>query len=278
MPELPDLVYIASHLNSATVGRTIVEVQVKQPIVIRDTLDIPFDVALIGKIISSVTVHGPFLTFGFTEGIELVINLMRAGGLQHQFPHEKPEGYFCFGLSLNDGTRLNLGDEQRMAKAYLIRRGLYQLIPKYATQGIDIRSPEFTPDEFRRLASASKRKQVRVFINDHTILSAIGNAYADEILFEAGIHPKTFVGKLTPDDIDTLFHSILHVMKWGIEKVTAAHRPIHVKVRDHVRVRNRKGKPCPRCGTTIRREGVRGHDVFFCPRCQPATRELFINW
>jgi hypothetical protein len=56
-----------------------------------------------------------------------------------------------------------------------------------------------------------------------------------------------------------------------------AAEPIHVKVRGQLRVRNRRGEPCPRCGSTIRREGVRGHDVFFCPRCQPATRRHFFD-
>jgi formamidopyrimidine-DNA glycosylase len=49
-------------------------------------------------------------------------------------------------------------------------------------------------------------------------------------------------------------------------------------VRDHLKVRNRKGSPCVRCGTTIRREGVRGYDVFFCPTCQASTRRSFIEW
>ena len=101
---------------------------------------------------------------------------------------------------------------------------------------------------------------------------------ADEILFDAKIHPKTFVYKLPPQEIEQLYNSVLSVMKWGIQKVETAAQPIHVKVREHMKVRNRKGEPCPQCGTTIRREGVRGHDVFFCPTCQPATRRLFIDW
>ncbi|MER3522752.1 MAG: hypothetical protein C4326_01450 [Ignavibacteria bacterium] len=53
--------------------------------------------------------------------------------------------------------------------------------------------------------------------------------------------------------------------------------PIHVKVHSHMRVRNRHRQPCPRCGTTIRHEGVRGYDTFFCLQCQPSTRKLFLD-
>jgi len=92
------------------------------------------------------------------------------------------------------------------------------------------------------------------------------------------IHPKTFVTRLGAEDIERLHEAIRGVMKWGAVCVNAAQQPIHVKVRDHMKVRNRRGEPCPRCGTTIRREGVRGHDVFFCPACQPASRKVFIDW
>jgi formamidopyrimidine-DNA glycosylase len=278
VPELPDLLYISDYLQNNILRRTIVEAPVKQPIVVRDTLEQSFGEALVGKLLLSVTLRGPFINLACSGKVDLVINLMLAGKLQHQRADDEPEGHLCLSLFLDDRTRLHLCDEKKMAKAYLVRHGVYGQIPKYDTQGIEILSPEFTPETFRRLAAAHTRKQVRVFINDHTILSAIGNAYADEILYDAEIHPKTFVAKLSPQDINRLYASIGRVMKWGTEKVKEAGQPIQVKVREHMRVRNRKGKPCSRCGTTIRREGVRGYDVFFCPTCQPATRKLFIEW
>ncbi len=278
MPELPDLLYIQKHLRGKVCGHTIVGAEVKQPIVLRVAIEHGFESALQGRTIQECELNGPFIRLGLSDNLDLILNLMLAGKLQHQQPGEKPEGYLCFSLTLDDRTKLNLCDEQKMAKAYLVNKDEYSGIPKYREQGIQILDPEFTIQVFRMLAAKHSRKQVRVFINDHTILSAIGNAYADEILFEARIHPKTFVYKLAPEEVDHLYASILSVMKWGTEKVEAAARPIHVKVREHMKVRNRKGEPCPRCGATIRREGVRGFDVFFCPRCQPASRKLFIDW
>jgi len=241
MPELPDLLYIQSYLRSTIIGRTIHALEIRQPVVLR-------------------------------------VNLILAGRLQHQQPSQTPEAYLCLSLLFDDATRLNLCDEQKMAKAYLIRHDEIGSVPKYPTQGISILSPEFTLDSFRELIAPHRRKQVRVFLNDQTILSAIGNAYADEILFEARIHPKTFVSRLSVVEIDRLHAAIVTVMQWGIQQVERAAEPIHVKVRSHMRVRNRHGSPCPNCGTTIRREGVRGYDVFFCPSCQPASRKLFLDW
>ncbi len=278
MPELPDLLYIQKYLHSNIVGRTVTDVDLKRPIVLRNALDRPPEKVLGGRRIGSVRLTAPFLTVEFDEEIDLIVNLMLAGRLQHQRPRDKTLGHCCLGLLLDDGTFLNICDEQQMAKVYLVRRGDYATVPKYNQLGIDILSAGFTAEKFRELAQRHSRKQVRVMINDHTILASIGNAYADEILFDAGIHPKTFVGKLTGEELDRLHKSIVSVIQWGVAEVEKADQPIQVKVREHMKVRNRKGEPCPRCGTKVRREGVRGYDVFFCPKCQPVTRKLFLDW
>ncbi len=278
MPELPDLLFIKTYLKKEVEGRTIASTIVKQPIVIRVALDQPFEQAVSNKSIDSIDIRGPFIRFELSESVDIIINLMLAGRLQHQRPGEKTEGFLCCSLTLDDSSKLNLCDQDKMAKLYVVPHGDYSAIPKYREQGTDILSPEFTLEKFKELARRNSRKQVRVFINDHTTLSSIGNAYADEILFDAQIHPKTFVSKLQGEELSRLYSSIASVMAWGAGKVEEAAKPIQVKVREHMKIRNRKGEPCPRCGTTIRREGVRGYDVFFCPTCQPASRKLFIDW
>ncbi len=278
MPEIPDLLYIRKYLAGALAGRSIAAVDVKQPVLVRNMLDAPLGNVLPGRSFRAVEQRGPFLRLALDGEIDIVTNLMLAGRIQHQRKGEKPEGYLCLSWTLDDGSALRLCDEKKMAKLYVCRRTDTASIPRYGTQGADILSGEFTREKFFALAAANARRQVRVMINDQTVLSAIGNAYADEILFEARIHPKTFTGKLSRDETGRLYEAIGTVMTWGTAMVEQAGRPIHVKVRDHLKVRNRKGEPCPRCGATIRREGVRGHDTFFCPSCQPPSRKLFIDW
>ncbi len=278
MPEIPDLLYIRNYLDAHITGRTILRVTVRQPVVIRSLAGETFAAALEAKSIREVRIRGPFLLLLLTGNLELIVNLMLAGRVQHVRDGEKPEGYLCLSLSLDDESALHLNDRQKMMKVYLTTGGRYDGIPRFSGQGIDVLSPGFTAERFIELAARHGRKQVRVFINDQTILSAIGNAYADEILFEARVHPKTLVGRLDGPALERLHGAIRSVLEWGIREVELAGAPIQAKVRGHLRVRNRKGKPCSRCGTTIRREGVRGYDVFFCPRCQPPTRSHFIEW
>jgi formamidopyrimidine-DNA glycosylase len=278
MPELPDLVYIRDRLAGAIVGRTVIDAVLKKVVVLRTIVDAPFEETVRGAAVSAITVRGPFLTIECGDRCDLVVNLMLAGRMQLQQRAEKPAGYLCLSLGFDDGRRLNICDEQTMAKVYLVRHGDDRSVPKLRTLGVDLLSPAFTRPLFHSLAAANSRKQVRVFINDHTVLSAIGNAYADEILFEARIHPKTIVSRLSSAQIDALYDAIGGVLAWGIARVREANAPIQEKIRTHMKVRNRHGKPCPRCGTTIRREGVRGYDVFFCPRCQPSTRKALVDW
>jgi formamidopyrimidine-DNA glycosylase len=143
------------------------------------------------------------------------------------------------------------------------------------TGGVDILSPGFTPERFVSLLR-HRRDQVRVFLLDKKALDSLGNAYADEVLFEAGIHPKTFCRKLSHDDGVRLHAAIVKVMEEAVAEVDGRAEPIEVKVRDFLKVRRKQ--TCPRCGSKIRTAGVRGMDAWFCPRCQPATRPGLVDW
>ena len=276
MPELPDLQYLVKNLSHMICGTTVTSVKVSEPIVIRMVVPKSFEQALAGEQFVQVVRHGPFINFKMTT-VELIVHAMLAGRYHLEQQSAKKMRGECFAIYLDDGRILHYSDTRRMGKAYVTQHGAYDSIPGYLTQGVNIVAQEFTLPVFRAMISKT-RKQVRVFLMDQTSLSAIGNAYADEILFSAGIHPKTFCNKLTRHDSDRLYACIGNTIQWGIEKVEAAGQPLEVKVREHMRVRGRKGMPCPNCAATIRREQVYGYDTYFCPTCQPATRKQFITW
>ncbi|MGH7495838.1 MAG: Fpg/Nei family DNA glycosylase [bacterium] len=279
MPESPDLVYLEKKLNQYLPGQTIAVVEVREPIVMRMLLPGKFAEELPGSTISAVRRHGPFLVFDLSEEKELIIHLMLAGRL-HWVPYGNTKIPHVCALSLAcepSHHYLHYTDDKRMGKIYLAQKGRHDQIPRFTEQGPDLLTPAFTLDNFKEQLKKS-RKQVRVLIMDQTIVSCIGNAYADEILFVAGIHPKTFCYQLIDAEIEKLFNAIGEVMRWGMAEVERAQQPLEVKVRDHMRVRNRKDRPCPNCGTKIRRAGVLGFDSFFCPQCQPHQRSQFIDW
>jgi len=115
-----------------------------------------------------------------------------------------------------------------------------------------------------------------VFLLDKKALDSLGNAYADEVLFEAGLHPKTFCRSLSHDDGVRLHDAIVKVMNEAVAEVAGRGEPTEVKVRDFLKVRLKE--TCPRCGGKIRTAGVKGMDAYFCPHCQPARRPGFVDW
>ena len=272
MPELPDLLYIVARLKERLVGRAVTAERVGEPVILR--FAVPGNLSLLlGRPLVDAFRKSHFLVFRF-EGLDLAVNPMLAGRFRLAEPGDRDERSLGFALGF-DEVELRYLDDKRMGKAYLITTDDWRAIPGMKTGGVDILSPEFTPERFVSLLK-HRRDQVRVFLLDKKALDSLGNAYADEVLFEAGIHPKTFCRKLSHDDGVRLHGAVVRVMEEAVAEVEGRAEPIEVKVRDFLKVRRKE--TCPRCGSKIRSAGVRGMDAWFCPRCQPATRPGFVDW
>ena len=286
MPELPDLLYIQARLREALVGRRVVAERLREPIVMRFAVRGNLSL-LLGRRLDDVIRHAHFLVFRF-EDLDLAVNPMLAGRFRLTAPDEKEERDLVFALTFEGPkgattetapmarTDLRYRDEKNMGKAYLLAKGDWKAAAGMdQAGGIDVLGPEFTRERFVSLLK-KRRDQVRVLLLDKRALDSIGNAYADEILFEARLHPKTFCRSLSHDDAVRLHDAIVKVMREAVAEVARRGEPIDVKVRDFLKVRLRD--VCPRCGAKVRKAGVRGMDAYFCPHCQPATRSGLVDW
>ena len=272
MPELPDLIYVLGKLREGLLGRHVSAERVKEPVVLRFAVRGNLSL-LLGRPLADIFRKSHFLVFRF-EGLDLAVNPMLAGRFRLSAPGDKEEGSLAFALGFGD-LELRYLDDKVMGKAYLIAPDDWKAVPGMQTGGVDLLSPEFTRERFVSLLR-HRRDQVRVFLLDKKALDSLGNAYADEVLFEAGIHPKTFCRSLSHDDGVRLHDAIVKVMTEAVSEVARRKEPIDVKVRDFLKVRLKE--TCPRCGSKIRTAGVRGMDAYFCPRCQPATRAGLVDW
>jgi formamidopyrimidine-DNA glycosylase len=279
VPELPDLLHVVSRLRERLNGREVVSERVKEPVVLRFTVRGNLSL-LLGRSVKDVFRKSHFVVFRF-EGLDLAVNPMLAGRFRFAETTDRDEAALAFALGLSSRAgadaelELRYLDDKTMGKAYLIANDDWRAIPGMQTGGVDLLSREFTAERFSSLLK-HRRDQVRVFLLDKRALDSIGNAYADEILFEARLHPKTFCRSLTHDEALRLHAAIVKVMTAAAAEVAARDEPIEVKVRDFLKVRLRE--VCPSCGSKIRKAGVRGMDAYFCPRCQPATRPGFLDW
>jgi formamidopyrimidine-DNA glycosylase len=271
MAERPDLEYLVPALARALAGQTVTAVRVRKPVVMRVAVPGGAELALVGRRFSGVFRRGHFVRFEFEPGaaIELVVSPMLAGRFVVVEAAAKVSADTAVVFALEDGRELRYRDDVQMGKVYVVPRGAWDQVPGLATVGVDVLDPKrFTLAAFRALARG-RRDQVRVFLMDKSALDAMGNAYADEVLWEARLHPKRRVGSLEPDELERLHAAIATVLD-GARRTIAARAPaLDVKLRDFLKVRGRAGTPCARCGTTLRTAGVHGHDTDFCPACQP---------
>ncbi len=278
MPERPDLEYVVPILARELSGRRVASVRVKKPVVLRIALEGKLEELLAGRKIAAVERRAHFVRFDLGE-LELVVSPMLAGRFALAPAGDKSPADLAVAWGLDDGRELRYRDDVQMGKVYLIRRGDWKQVPGLERIGIDVLDTKrFTRAAFRAVA-AKRRDQVKVFLMDKSALDAMGNAYADEVLFEARLHPKTFVKALAPEEVDRLHDAIVKVLGEARKVIAKRKPPLDEKLRDFLKVRGRHGQPCPRCGATIRSAGVHGHDAEFCPECQPATRRSgIVDW
>ncbi len=251
-------------IQGALGGKKVVAVRVGDPVVLRALK--PADELLVGRTLRSVAHHGKYLVFAF-DGLDMTVNPMLAGSFSLQPTGAKVTKDTRLRLEFDGGTELRYRDDVRMGKVYL---GVEA--PGLADIGPDAGTLEWSEQEFATRAKA-KRSEVRNLLQDQTFVSGIGNAYADEILWDAMLHPKRRIGSLSPEELSRFYGSLRSVVANGLTQVEAA-MPAELgkKPRDHLRVRGRAGRPCPRCKAVIMRRRKGLDDVDLCPKCQPAPK------
>lgn len=271
MPELPELEVVREVLAHHVVGQTIESVEVSPaggPIVIRDLTFQGFESSLTGAKITGVARRGKFLIFTFEPPLYLVINPKLTGRLQLAAAGEKRHAKTHASLALSGGRELRYVDQKTMGQLYLTRDPPDSAgIPDFAGMG-----PEpltVSREEFRTRLKPFRGEIKGVLIRGE-FLVGIGNAYADEILWTARLHPYRKRTSLKPDEIDRLYDAVRMTLLDAIEKVRAEmDEAIHREPRDFMNVHMKTGKPCPRCGTPISLVGANQRITNFCRNCQP---------
>ena len=278
MPERPDLEYVVPLLQ-AVVGLRVERATVRNPVVLRVAVEGTFEEHVVGCTIEAVERRAHMVVFTLSGDLDVVISPMLAGRFRLLEPNVRARKACAVVLELSDGRELRYVDDVQMGKVYVVPRArAAKVVPGFEPIGVDVLSRAFTLEAFTKLVK-KRRDQVKVFLMDKSALDAMGNAYADEVLFHAGLHPKLRARSLKPDQVERLHAAIVEVLTDARDEVASRQAPMDEKIRDFLKVRNRKGEPCPACGTTIRAAGVRGHDAFFCPSCQPdESGRGFVDW
>lgn len=268
MPEIPDLHNIQVFLNGELSGVKIASVEPRQTLVLRMPTLEEFVATLTGNTFMEVGRRGKFVLFRMATGHVLAINPMLTGRLQYTDPGSKRHAKTCFVLKLENEKELRYFDSKLMGKVYLVPDGQLGLIPRFQEMGPEALDPEVTLEVFEKRLRRHPGQVKNILVND-TFLAGIGNAYADEILFQAGVYPYRRRPTLSGVEIESLYNSVHSVLVEATEIVgQRMDGRIELKIRDFLKIHGKGQEPCPRCGSRISQVQANQRLTNFCRHCQ----------
>jgi formamidopyrimidine-DNA glycosylase len=270
VPELPEVEILRDELRSHVLGRRVKKLVIPEGR--QGSCPLPqWKAALEGGMIVEVERRGKMLLVHLDSGFSLVVHLMMVGQLLLSSLHHGEPQDVCLVLDFGE-DRLSLGQVHLKFVRLVCTRELEEL-PELQKLGCDPLEGEFTAPRLGELLVGRKGK-IKSFLLDQRYVAGIGNTYADEILFEAGISPIRVACSLTGEEVQTLHLTIVRTLRRGLELGGSSEMAfVHLdgskgSFQEQFRVKGRKGEPCLVCGTTIERVSVGGRGTYFCPACQ----------
>jgi formamidopyrimidine-DNA glycosylase len=275
VPELPEVETIRRQLAPHLEGRTLLDVEIldwrwtrpEDPATVADGLR--------GQQVLRVGRAGKYLVWELSDERFLLVHLRMTGALL--FDPEADPLHTRVRMQLDGGHRLIYVDPRRFGTGHLLLGEAARDAYLAERLGVEPMTPEFTTDHLRTIARG-RTAPVKAFVLDQRRIAGVGNIYADEALFRAGIHPLRAAGALTRPQLDALRAGIEQALADGIEAKGATIDDFrHVdgargSFQDRFLVHLREGEPCVNCGASIRKLVVGGRGTYVCEHCQPRPR------
>ncbi|MHB1534402.1 MAG: bifunctional DNA-formamidopyrimidine glycosylase/DNA-(apurinic or apyrimidinic site) lyase [Acidimicrobiales bacterium] len=277
MPELPEVETIRRDIDKEFTGKRIKRVEVTGTRSVRrhQTTE-EFVSRLEGHRLASTVRRGKYLLLGLDSREVLVVHLGMSGQLRRADPKEPLDRHTHVVVFFSGAPQLRFVDPRTFGELFVtVPDEVEHAVPELAHLGFDPIDDQMPWTRFSELLSA-RRTKLKPLLMDQRFIAGIGNMYADEILFAAGLRGDRSSERLTPQEIRRLYRSIgetlLEAIKHrGSSLADEQYRDLFGDVGDYQRLHNaydREGQPCPRCRSTIVRVRAGGRSSFFCPQCQ----------
>jgi len=271
MPELPEVETIKEDLRKLVVGSEIERARVLDASLVEQPSAQEFASRLEGVSITGARRRAKHLIVELDTGDSLVFQLKIGGQLLLVPPVEEPETDLMLVLDFDGDRRLFLRDETGFTRARLLDAN--ELEERLSPLGPEPFEEEFDAGYLLR-AIGSRKAQIKPLLLDQKVVSGIGNIYADEILYDARLHPRRKANTLTEGEWEALHAAIRSNLAAGVE-----HRGTTVRLykdvldrpgehQNYLRVFEEHGQPCPGCEGEVVREKVSGRPSHFCSACQ----------
>ncbi len=272
MPELPEVETIRAGLKDQVLGKEIAQVRVNRPQIIGRPGVKLFIKTLVKDKFTDLVRRGKFLAFPLANDKILIVHLRMTGRLL--LSHQPTLGRPDVVIEFSNGARLIYEDRRHLGRMIIVRKDSNSDLGAMLGLGLEPFSPDFTG---RWLAGRlqKSRRAVKLFLLDQKIIAGLGNIYACEALFRAGIHPLTPGCRISFAQASRLRHAIVFVLKKAVslqgtsfsDYVDASGQPGNYQ--RFLKVYGREGDRCFRCRQTVARIKHQGRSSYFCPGCQP---------
>jgi len=270
MPELPEVETTLRGIGPHLIGQQITDAVIRNP---KLRWGIPGDLPelLQRQIVRSVQRRAKYLLIAFDHGT-LILHLGMSGSLRIQPVGTPPERHDHFDLLLDNGKLLRLRDPRRFG-AVLWQQGDVKQHPLLNSLGPEPLQGAFDAD-YLYAVTRKRKAAIKLVIMDGHVVVGVGNIYANEALFRAGIRPQLAAGKLSKERCARLTETIKQVLRAAIRKGGSSLRDYvdsdgkQGYFQQHYYVYGRTGAPCRACGTPIRQIKQGQRSTFFCPACQ----------
>ena len=282
MPELPEVETVRRGLDKWVAGRTIATAEVLHPRAIRRHAPGArhFTDVLAGRTVGPVQRRGKYLWLPLDDTDALIGHLGMSGQLLMQ-PAEAPdEPHLRVRFTFADGGPQLRFVDQRTFGGLAVSPGGAVLPAELAHIARDPLDPSFVDEEFVN-AMRRKKTEVKRALLDQTLISGVGNIYADEALWRARLHGGRPTDQLTRPAVRRLLGHVRDVLGEAIGQGGTSFDALYVNVNGEsgyfdrsLNAYGREGEPCRRCGAPIRREAFMNRSSYSCPRCQPRPRPL----
>ena len=272
MPELPEVETVRRALEAEVSGRLVTAVR-GRPVRLRRPLD-PDAVraGLVGRRLAGFRRRGKFLLLDTTDGGGLLVHLGMSGRLR-LWPEGTTAGsHTHLRLSLDDGRELALVDPRRFGLAVFLPPGAEAEEPALVALGPDALDPDLP--EVLDAALERRRAPVKAVLLDQRVVAGLGNIYACEALWRAGVHPARPARSLSRPRRRRLGAAAREVLEEAVARGGTTLRDFAGvdgragMFRLELAVYGREGEPCPRCRAPVRRAPLAGRSTWWCPRCQ----------
>jgi formamidopyrimidine-DNA glycosylase len=280
VPELPEVETVRRGLAKWLAGRRIAAVEVRHPRAVRRHLAGPehFAAVLVGRTVLDVARRGKYLWLPLDSGDALIGHLGMSGQLLVRPAAAADELHLRVRFAFDDGGPELRFVDQRTFGGLAVSESGAALPAEIAHIARDPMDPAFSDAGFVA-AIRRKRTGVKRALLDQTLISGVGNIYADEALWRAGLHGARPTDRLTRPAAARLLGHVRDVLGEALAQGGTSFDALYVNVNGEsgyfdraLNVYGREGLPCRRCGTPIRREPFMNRSSFSCPRCQPRPR------